>query len=176
MSNIRPEEIRIEKLSKEHDITGFQCYEKELVKFLNEDALDNQDKRISMTYLWFLKETNELIGYFTLLNDKINLEGDLKEYFNDKGVFYHSLPALKIGRLAVDDRFLRRGIGTLMIDYIIRRAKLISVKIAGCRFITVDAKRKQKKRKKYFSFYYKKKFQVFREGKDATFMHLDLNR
>src|SRR3989344_9507362 len=176
MPKIDAEEIRIEKRSKEHDIKGFQSYEGELVKFLQEDALDNQDKKISVTYLLFLKETNELIGYFTLLNDKINLEGDLKEYFNDKGVFYHSLPALKIGRLAVDDRFLRRGIGTLMIDYIIRRAKLISVKIAGCRFITVDAKRNQETGKDSLTFYQKNRFQVFREGKDATFMHLDLNR
>src|SRR3989344_3157337 len=141
MSNIGPEEIRIEKLSKEHDITGFQSYEKELVKFLKEDALDNQDKRISMTYLWFLKETNELIGYFTLL---------------------------KIARLAVDNRFLRKGIGTLMIEYIVRRAKSISIKIAGCRFVTVDAK------KNSIPFYLKNEFKIFKEEKDTIFMHLDV--
>jgi len=170
MSNIRPEEIRIEKLSKEHDITGFQCYEKELVKFLNEDALDNQDKRISMTYLWFLKETNELIGYFTLLNDKINLEGDLKKFFKNKNIGYSTLPSLKIARLAVDNRFLRRGIGSLMIDYVVRRAKFISIGIAGCRFVTVDAK------KNSIVFYQKKGFEIFGEGKEAIFMHLDVTR
>ena len=168
MPNIRPEEIKIEKLGKEHDIKGFQCYEKELVKFLNEDALDNQDKRISMTYLWFLKETNEIIGYFTLLNDKINLEGNLKKYFNDKNIKYSNLPSLKIARLAVDNRFLRRGLGTLMIEYIVRRAKFISIKIAGCRFVTVDAK------KNSIPFYLKNEFKIFKEEKDTIFMHLDV--
>ncbi|HLD80297.1 MAG: hypothetical protein A2822_01280 [Candidatus Staskawiczbacteria bacterium RIFCSPHIGHO2_01_FULL_41_41] len=168
MSNIGPEEIRIEKLSKEHDITGFQSYEKELVKFLKEDALDNQDKRISMTYLWFLKETNELIGYFTLLNDKITLKGNLEQFFKDKNITYSTLPSLKIARLAVDNRFLRKGIGTLMIEYIVRRAKSISIKIAGCRFVTVDAK------KNSIPFYLKNEFKIFKEEKDTIFMHLDV--
>src|SRR3989344_3853621 len=145
MPNIRPEEIKIEKLGKEHDIKGFQCYEKELVKFLNEDALDN--------------------------HDKINLEGNLKKYFNDKNIKYSNLPSLKIARLAVDNRFLRRGLGTLMIEYIVRRAKFISIKIAGCRFVTVDAK------KNSILFYQKNEFQILREGKeDTVFMHLDVTR
>ena len=115
-----------------------------------------------MTYLWFLKETDELIGYFTLLNDKINLEGNLKKYFNEKNIKYSNLPSLKIARLAVDNRFLRRGIGTLMIEYIVRRAKFISIKIAGCRFVTVDAK------KNSILFYQKNEFQILREGKEDT--------
>src|SRR3989338_2966909 len=170
MSNIRSEEIRIEKLSKEHDLTGFQCYEKDLVKFLHEDALDNQNKKVSITYLWFLKETNELIGYFTLLNDKITLKGNLENFFKGKNINYSTIPSLKIARLAVDDRFLRRGIGTLMIDYIVRRAKFISLKIAGCRFVTVDAK------KNYIIFYQKRGFEIFGEGEEAIFMLLDVTR
>jgi len=47
-----------------------------LVDFLVEDALENQKNRISVTYLIFL-ESGELVGYVTLLNDRINLEGDL---------------------------------------------------------------------------------------------------
>lgn len=176
MPKIFPQDIRIERLDKNHSITNFQSYEPELVKFLQEDALDNQSKKISVTYLWFLKETNELIGYFTLLNDKINLEGDLKEYFNDKGIFYHSLPAMKIGRLAVDDRFLRRGIGTLMIAYITSRAKQIADRIAGCRFITVDAKRNNSKTNDTLYFYKKVNFEILRNRENITFMYLDLNR
>mgnify|MGYP001617923974 CR=1 FL=1 len=170
MSKISPEEVRVEKLRKDHDITDFQSYEIELVKFLQEDALDNQEKRISITYLWFLKETNELIGYFTLLNDKITLKGNLEKFFKDKNINYSTLPSLKIARLAVDNRFLQRGIGTLMIEYIIRRAKFISIRIAGCRFVTVDAK------KNSIPFYLKNEFKIFKEEKDTIFMHLDVTR
>ena len=170
MSKIRPEEIRIEKLHKDHNIAGFQCYEKDLVQFLQEDALNNQEKRISITYLWFLKETNELIGYFTLLNDKIILRGNLEKFFKDKNINYSTLPSLKIARLAVDDKFLRRGIGTLMIEYVVRRAKFISIRVAGCRFVTVDAK------KSSIPFYLKNEFKIFKDEKDTIFMHLDVNR
>ena len=96
---IKVDAIRIERLSNKHFIKDFKSYEKDLIDFLFEDALDNQEKKISVTYLWFLKETNELLGYITLLNDKINLEGNLKAYFRDKGILYKALPALKIGRL-----------------------------------------------------------------------------
>lgn len=110
MRKINVDEIRIERMSEKHDISNFQSYEKELVKFLIEDALDNQINRISVTYLWFLK-TGELVGYITLLNDRINLEGDLKAAFRDKGILYKALPALKVGRLCVNNEFLRQGFG-----------------------------------------------------------------
>lgn len=60
-------DIIIEKIcSKHHPILKkFQCYEKDLVDFLLEDAIDNQDKKISTTHLWFLKDKKVLIGYIT---------------------------------------------------------------------------------------------------------------
>src|SRR3989344_870967 len=173
MSDIRSEEIRIEKLSKEHDITGFQSYEKELVKFLKEDALGQHDNKLSVTFLCFLDETNELVGYITLLNDKIDLIGNLRTYFNEKGISHKTLPALKIGKLAVDDRFLRRGIGKLMVAFAYDYADLISEQYAGCRFLTLDAKRNADESKDSIHFYRKLKFNVLKEGKRRA-MYLDL--
>lgn len=172
---ITVESIRIERIQAHHQVSGFHSYEKELVDFLVEDALDNQNKMISVTYLWFLKETNELIGYITLLNDRVNLESNLKEFFRNKGILYKSLPALKIGRLAVDDRFLRRGIGTLMIAFATKIAERIFVTYSGCRFITLDAKRNEDKSKDAIHFYTKLQFQVLKErAKGITPMYLDL--
>ncbi len=170
---ISVDEITIERIKETHNLKGFVSYEQELVKFLVEDALGNQNKQISVTYLWFLKPTKELIGYVTLLNDRINLEGDLKTIFRGKGIGYHSLPALKIGRLCVDDRFLRRGIGTMMIDFSIRIAFHIHDEYAGCRFIVLDAKRN--KEKDSIHFYKKQGFMTLKERqKGTTPMYLDL--
>lgn len=151
-------------------------YEQELVDFLIEDALDNQNKKISVTYLWFLKDSQELVGYISLLNDRINLEENLKDYFKSKGVLYKSLPALKIGRLAVDDRFLRRGLGTLMIAFATKIAERIFLAYSGCRFITLDAKRNNDKSKDVIHFYKRLGFQVLKERmKGTTPMYLDLH-
>ena len=109
---IRIEEIKIQQIDESHKdvISKFVSYEKELVDFLLEDALDNQNKKISVTYLWFYKSKKELVGYVTILADAINLQGELKEYFRQAGVFYKSLPALKIGRLCVTDDYLGKGL------------------------------------------------------------------
>jgi len=166
---INPEDIRIENLSSSHreKIKNLESYEKELVDFLLEDALDNQEKKISKTYLWFLKTTDELIGYITLLADTINLDASLKDEFRKKGIPYKSLPALKIGRLCVDDRFQRKGIGSLMIQFAIYNVKKLN-ECCGCRFITLDAKRNPEPFKDSMHFYKIMGFKEIRTRQKGT--------
>ena len=107
--------------------------------------------------------------------DKINLESNLKEFFQDKGINYQSLPALKIGRICVDDRFLKRGLGKLMALTAIKIAQEMSKTRSGCRFITLDAKRNQDPVKDPLPFYEKIGFQKLLEKKiGPTSMYLDL--
>ena len=164
---IKPEEIKIEIIDQHHKVNIFQSYEPELVGFLREDALENQKQRLSVTFLWFYKEN--LVSYITLLNDKINLEGDLKDFFHEQGVLYQSLPALKVGRLCVDDRYLRKGLGKLMMSFASETGKEININKAGCRFITVDAKMKS------LPFYLKLGFKELQHQKGETIaLYLDL--
>ena len=170
---IKPEKIKIELIVENHQLDLFQSYEMELVDFLKEDALENQKQRLSVTFLWFYE--GRLASYITLLSDKINLEGDLKEFFKEKGIHYKSLPALKIGRLCVDDTFLRRGFGKLMILSAIQIANGINRNRAGCRFITLDAKRNPDKNLDSIHFYKKMGFSALKERvKGTTPMYLDL--
>ena len=82
---------------------------------------------------------------------------------------------MKIGRLAVDDRFLRKGIGTLMIAFATKIAEKIFITYSGCRFITLDAKRSEDKSKDVIHFYKKLQFQLLKERmKGTTPMYLDL--
>jgi len=173
MEKIRAEDVVIERISAKHIvISNFQSYEQELVDFLKEDALDNQFKKISVTYLVFLT-SGELAGYITLLNDRINLESDLKEIFRNKGILYKALPALKIGRLCVDDRFLRKGLGTIMLAFAVKLADHIFERYCGCRFIVLDAKRNREN--DVIHFYKKVGFKILKEReKGSTPMYLDL--
>ncbi len=164
---IRLEELHIEIINSDHAVSDFKSYEQELVDFLIEDALDNQQKKLSTTYLWFYKPKNELVGYVTVLADAINLQGELKEYFRQAGIFYRSLPALKIGRLCVSDNYSGRGIGTLMIEFSIVLAEKIG-KDMGLRFITTDAKRNPNPRKDSIHFYKKFSFEVLKQREKGT--------
>lgn len=176
---IKTEEIRVEKLSEVHKdiIKKFQSYEKELEDFLVEDAFNQQERKISVTYLWFLRKTNELIAYITLSPDCVklkNIDEKISQTFRDKGINYKSLPAIKIGRLCVDDRFLRRGLGTLLIQFTIFTAKEISNKV-GCRFIYLDAKRNLESSKDAIHFYIKMGFQHYKDrGARETPLYLDI--
>ena len=170
---IDPKDIAIEKLNDKHTLDNFKSYEKDLAEFLKDDALGNQKQRLSVTFLWFYGK--ELVGYLTLLNDKINLEGNLKEFFREKDIHYKSLPALKIGRLCVHDDFLRRGIGRLMVLFAIQHANEICEHKAGCRFITLDAKRNEKRELDSIHFYKRMGLKMLKErAKGTTPMYLDL--
>jgi len=176
LPKFQSKDFDIEIINKSHEkiIKRFKTYEKDLYDFLIDDALDNQEKNISVTYLWFLKGTNDLVGYITLLTDSISLNSQLKEEFQKKNIKYKSLPALKIGRLCVDNRYLRRDLGRLMIHYAFSLAIKFN-KEAGCRFITLDAMRNLDNKKDPLHFYKKLDFEVLRIRDKGTIpMYMDL--
>lgn len=97
------------------------------------------DVRINVTYV--VHYNGIVLAYFTLSADSIHLKdiGEQgKKLPEDKGMRYHSLPALKLCRLAVQKEYTNNGIGTYLIEKLIRQAQDLSSKI-GLRFITVGA-------------------------------------
>ena len=173
---ICPEDIEIMPINSKHNelLNGFETEVDELKAFLMEDALQNQQQKISLTFLWFYKK--QLVSYISLLNDKINLEGNLKVFFREKDILYKSLPALKIGRLCVHNDFRKRGLGNMMILFGVQKAAYIGNNISGCRFITLDAKRNENRELDSIHFYTKVGFKLLKERKKGTVpMYLDLN-
>ncbi len=176
---IKPEELRIEKLSKVHAeiLKDFNSDEQDLVDFLIEDAFNQQDRRISATYLWFLRQTNELIAYITLTPDYVklnNINSELSQKFKDKGINFKSLPALKICRLCVKNKYLKKGLGTLLIQFSINKAFILSLDV-GCRFIYLDAKRNSDPKKDALHFYKKMGFEIYKNRNDReTPMYMDI--
>lgn len=101
------------------------------------------DLNISKTFLLLHKRTDELLAYMTLSADSIKLTNEEKELHNISKVPYASIPALKVGKLAVNkelsDEVKRKGYGSFMLE--MARAFVFSMNDLGiaCRFITVDA-------------------------------------
>lgn len=125
------ENYHYEKLSIHHDLSNFSCGVEDLDEFLKEDALKQQEKNLSVTYLAIFK--NEILGYVSILADRIQC----KTISHKKGI-YSDYPAVKIGRLAIDDKYKGLGLGNDILDTICIMIKKISKKI-GISFITVDA-------------------------------------
>ncbi len=152
-------------------IESFKSFQEDLVGYIEEDALHSQDLCIANTFLVFdrynlasfrqKKENLVLLGYVSILADSLRLDSELRVHFRDKGIHYNSLPALKIGRLCVDDKYRGSGIGKCMMDWVTKRAYFLNQSIA-CRFITLDAKRNQNRNKDSYNFYKKCSFQVLK--------------
>lgn len=101
------------------------------------------DINVSKTFLLVHNSTNELIAYMTLSADSIKLTSEEKDEHDISKVPYASIPALKIGKLAVNKELSSdiriKGYGSFMLE--LARAFAYSINDLGvaCRFITVDA-------------------------------------
>ncbi len=134
-------DFKVELLNHDHDLSKFDCSDGNLNEFLKNDALIEQKKKLNTTHLIFYK--GEIIGYFSLLTDKIfvkdlknreiraNIEHDLKNK-------YKTIPAVKIGRLAIDRKYAKKGIGSFILNNLIVTLNEISKKDIGFRLITVE--------------------------------------
>ena len=168
MDSYPVEDIEIASLSAIHRsiVDTFSCQIKDLEDFVKDDALNQQDEAVNVTYLWVSKESSVLLGYITLCNDAIHLRGKKREEMKRIGIAYRSLPALKIGRMAVHKDFMRQGIGSRILASAVKIALKINNR-AGCRFLTVEAKNivDLPERDKPVHFYKKNGFDVLKERK-----------
>ena len=149
------------QLSTDTKIKPFKCAEEDLNGFLFDDAKHFQNELMAVTYLLEDEDENVTVAYFSLLADKITFNPDEKSLWNrlnrniPNSKRRRSYPALKIGRLAVNENYSGKGVGTFVVDSI--KYAFTTVKRLGCRFLTVDAL------KSATSFYEKNGFRFFTE-------------
>lgn len=133
------EELKIQILNKNHNLSRFNCNHIDLNEFLQEKAYNQMVAKINVSYVILYK--SKIIAYFTISADSIrtkNIISEDEKALSDKGVRYKSLPALKLGRLAVDYRYQQMGLGSYLLENIIGEALDLSCRI-GLRYIIVDA-------------------------------------
>lgn len=163
------------QISSDTQIRPFKCAEEDLNAFLFEDAKHFQRELMAVTYLLEDTEKNVTVAFFSLLADKITFTPENKSNWNKlnrqipNSKRRHNYPALKIGRLAVNEVYAGNGVGTFVLDNI--KYAFTSAKRLGCRFLTVDAL------KSATSFYERNGFRFFTEtdkDDDTRLMFYDL--
>lgn len=121
---------------------SFDCGDPDLNEFFCEDSKESSKQLISVTYGVEIEEN--LVAFFCVSNDAIRSEDTSKSRFKkiQSGIphnkKYPSMPAVKIGRLAIIISFQSDGIGTKILDLI--KMWFTEGNKTGCRFIIVDAK------------------------------------
>lgn len=157
----------IRKVSKKQlQNLQFDCEDNDLNDFLYNESLNYCKDNLAIVYLIFQEDM--LLGYFSLSSDsiKINKKLDIKlQYY----------PSIKIGRLAIDKKFKKMGVGTWIIGWIIGYALKIRSG-HGIRFLSVDAYNKDV----IINFYEKNKFVIYKKEKNMGRlnipMYLDINK
>ena len=138
-------DIEIGPLSTEEDLVGFSCGNDKLDDFFHKEVVLCCKYKYLTAYSVKYRKTGEIIAMFTLSNDALVLEeDDVKELMDGideeyKFIFemQSSFPSVNIGHLAVRKDLQSKGIGELIILYIM--SFLLSYKLSGVQFITVDS-------------------------------------
>jgi len=123
-------------LDKTHDRSTFDCGDETLNKYLLERSGQELRRNIAFPYLMTLKDQNAVYGYYTLSASSVQANKLPAEIA--KVTRYDYLPAVLIGRLALDKTYHGKGYGQyLLIDALrrISRSKDFAVTL-----IVVEAK------------------------------------
>lgn len=135
-----------ETLNEKHELDNFNSISEDLNEFLKEDALKQQNEKLSLTKLILCD--GELIGYVTLLTSQIEIKkirerykiNIIKEKLSSKNVNNnYLLPCVLIGRFAIDKKYMGKHIGQKIFESIMQNLKELSEKQLGFRFITLES-------------------------------------
>ena len=169
--------LKISKLSPDYILKPFDCGDTDLNDFFLNDALNYQNQLLAVTYVVEDLVQHEIVAFFSLLHDKISINdlpsnNQWKKNFKDKmptGKRFSSYPAIKIGRLGINNAFQGKGIGSFLMDFI--KGSYFDNANAGCRYITIDAYRQSLK------YYEKNQFKFLTPidiDQDTRAMYFDL--
>ncbi len=128
-------EYRIEVLENQLRV-GFSCGVEALDRYLLRQAGQDQRRHVAVVYL--LMGGDQVSGYCTLATTGVTADV-LPENMRKALPRYHVLPDAIIGRLAVDQRYRRRGLGALLLMDALHRCLKTSEEM-GFFAVMVDAK------------------------------------
>ena len=132
----------IEKLNSAHrtgDFNGDNANEYTL--FLKQNALKHQESHISNTFVLVETGSRAIAAYISLIADAVTLQDEERVRLLLPDIFFETLPALKIAKLAVAEvmRQTYHHLGSLMVDFSRNIADQCNERFIACRVLTADA-------------------------------------
>lgn len=134
-------DLRVVPISKGIEKTNFNCGIESLNTYLHRYALQNDKNNIGKSFVAVQSdEPNKAIGYYTVSMAQI-LFNEIPEGMK-KGLPKYPVPAMRIGKLAVDVRFQGNKAGAFLLRDALVRAVNISSEVA-IHCVIVDAVNKK---------------------------------
>ncbi|MDR0830446.1 MAG: GNAT family N-acetyltransferase [Prevotellaceae bacterium] len=172
--NVNDIKWKMTVLAPDIEILPFECADKDLNEFLQNDAKNYLNSLLATTYI--IQNEEDTIAYFCISHDSLNKKDEEAAKWNkinrsipnDKR--RRTYPAVKIGRLAVATKYEGYGFGRLALKAVVMMYANEQQR-AGCRFVTVDAYRSA------LAFYEKNDFRYLTEkdkDEETRAMYFDL--
>lgn len=153
--------IKIEPFSKNCDRSSFDCGNQALNDYLKKQVSQDIKKNLACCYL-ILSQEGEIAGFYTLSSSSIPLTS-LPDKLRHK-LRYNPIPAALLGRLAVDLKAQKKGLGRIILADAIKKIKTSGL---GVYALFVEAKDDRAK-----TFYVKHGFISLIERERTLFLPL----
>ena len=128
----------VQLLDVEHDRSRFQSDSAPLDRYFQAQVTQDIRRRVTACYV-AVNEAGRVAGYYTLAASSVLL-ADLPPEQGKKLPRYPSVPAVRMGRLAVDHRFKGQGLGAALLADALERAQHAEIAAFA---LVVDAKDEQ---------------------------------
>jgi predicted GNAT family N-acyltransferase len=106
--------MKIISFDKSYDLKNFDCGETTLNKYLTNYASQDIKRYLATVFLGVDKNTQKVIGYYTLSSNRIDIS-ELNNEYTKKLPNYPYLPSILIGRLAVDKDYQGQKLGEYLL-------------------------------------------------------------
>ena len=127
---------RIETLNDQHDKISFNCNEESFNKYLREQASQDTRRKLGITHVAVsIDDASKIVGYYTLAMSSV-APGVMPD---KKLPIRMPLPAVLLGRLAVDDTFKGHGLGEYLLMDALARSQRVASSDVGAVAVVVNA-------------------------------------
>jgi GNAT superfamily N-acetyltransferase len=123
-------------LTSEHRLEGFDCGEPALNDWLARRALSNQGTGTSRTWVVIDEPSRTVVAYYASSTASVMRASTPRRVARDQPA---DLPAILLGRMAVDSRHQGNGLGAAILKHFMMKAIEVSQNV-GVRLVLVHAK------------------------------------
>ena len=109
-----------------HAREDFNCGAPELDRYLKQYARQDVRRNLATLFVVTRDDTNRVLGYYTLSNASVDTR-IVPEQLRKRLSKYNDVPAIRLGRLAIDQSVQGQGLGTrLLANAVIRSVSNVS--------------------------------------------------
>jgi GNAT superfamily N-acetyltransferase len=144
--SIDPSEVEAYPLTQSFDISNFECGRESYDKYLKQTASDDHNSDIGK--VWLFIHHKKIAGYVTIAMSQLH-KSEHKRL--SKLTTHGYIPGMLLGQMARDKNYKGRGIGKIMISWVVREAINISKRI-GCRLIILQSEEDKVKTYENYGF------------------------